>query len=53
MVKYEEAIKYVMKDAVAISYLGKTCKTCLGATASFDSGMIILIQRLNFIKWLN
>ena len=44
MVKYEEAIKYVIKDAsfawaklaVGIFYLG--------TVASFDGGMIILIQ---------
>ena len=44
MVKYEEAIRYVIKDVVGIF--------CLGAAASFDGGMIILIQRdhLHFVQ---
>ena len=39
MVKYEKAIKYVIKDAVGIF--------CLGVAASFDGGMIILMQRVS------
>ena len=46
MIKYEEAIKYVIKDAVDIFCPDKTCCWHLLPRRGgiFDGGMIILIQ---------